>query len=97
MFDRPNYTYQVNQAGDKRLTKDSANPLIQISKLIHDQAKILDIGAGNGSLGRLFSLLGKNVIVDGIEPNAVAASITESYYRAMYLSHLSDHISVIDF
>lgn len=97
MFHRPNYTYQVKQTGDKRLTRDSANPLIQISKLVHDQARILDIGAGNGSLGRLFSMLGKNVIVDGIEPNAVAASIAEPYYRAMYVGYLSDYISVIDF
>lgn len=97
MFDRPNYTYQVSRAGDKRLTRDSANPLIQISKLVNDQAKILDIGAGNGSLGRLFSQLDRNVIVDGIEPNAVAASIAEPYYRVMYVGYLSDHIGVIDF
>ena len=97
MFDRPAATYYVERESSERVTRDVANPLVQIAALVHQHAKILDIGAGNGSLGRLFSLLGKNVIVDGIEPNTVAASIAEPYYRVMYAGYLSDHIGAIDF
>ena len=97
MFDRPAATYYVERESSERVTRDVANPLVQIAALVHQHAKILDIGAGNGTLGRLFSLLGRNVIVDGIEPNAVAASIAEPYYRVMYAGYLSDHIGVIDF
>jgi SAM-dependent methyltransferase len=96
MFDRPNRTYQVQTGIDERITRDSANPLIQISELVHDQAKILDIGAGNGSLGRLLFNLGKEIIIDGIEPNAVAAAIAEPYYRSMYVGFLGDYIETIE-
>lgn len=96
MFDRPNRTYEVQTGTDERITRDSANPLIQISELVHDQARILDIGAGNGSLGRLLSTLDREIIIDGIEPNAVAAAIAEPYYRSMYVGYLGDYIETIE-
>jgi 2-polyprenyl-3-methyl-5-hydroxy-6-metoxy-1,4-benzoquinol methylase len=97
MFDRPTRTYQVQKGTDERITIDSANPLTQISELVHDQARILDVGAGNGSLGRLLATLDRRVIIDGIEPNAVAARIAEPYYRSMYVGYLTDYIDTIDF
>ena len=59
--------------------------------------RILDIGAGNGSLGRLLFLQGRSVIVDGIEPNRVAASIASPFYREMHIGFLYDFINSIDF
>jgi len=96
MFDRPTRTYQVQKGADERITIDSANPLTQISELFHDQARILDVGAGNGSLGRLLATLDRRIIIDGIEPNAVAAGIAEPYYRSMYVGYLSEYIDTID-
>lgn len=97
MFNRPISTYQVRQVSDKEVMKDSANPLVQICELLHGQVRILDIGAGNGSLGRLLNMLGRAVIIDGIEPNSFAASIARPYYREMYVGYLDDHMNAIDF
>jgi len=96
MFERPHSTYEVNHVGDSGVRIDEANPLYQIVEIIHSNARVLDIGAGNGSLGRLLATLDRRIIIDGIEPNAVAAGIAAPYYRSMYVGYLSEYIDTID-
>ena len=97
MFNRPDSTYQINQVTDRVYEKDISNPLIQISKVIAENSRVLDIGAGNGSLGRLFSQQGKSINIDGIEPNDLAANIAKPYYKKIYIGYFNDFIDTIDF
>ena len=97
MFNRPDFTYQLNSIPDGSINNDISNPLIQISKLIQDNSRVLDIGAGNGSLGRLLNQQGRSIIIDGIEPNGLAAAIAKPFYREVYIGFLNDYLDVIDF
>ena len=97
MFNRPDYTYQINPIPDGSINNDISNPLIQISKLIQENSRVLDIGAGNGSLGRLFNQQGRSIIIDGIEPNGLAAAIAKPFYREVYIGFLNDYLNFIDF
>ena len=97
MFNRPDSTYQINQMTDGGYEIDVSNPLFQISKIIAENSRVLDIGAGNGSLGRLFSQQGKSIYIDGIEPNSVAANIAKPYYQKIHIGYFNDFINIIDF
>jgi 2-polyprenyl-3-methyl-5-hydroxy-6-metoxy-1,4-benzoquinol methylase len=97
MFNRPDFTYQINHVPDGSIKDDIANPLIQISKLVKENSRVLDIGAGNGSLGRLFSQQGRSIIIDGIEPNGVAAALAKPFYREVYVGFLNDYLKIINF
>ena len=53
MFDRVAQSYTITEQAITFILNDEANPLYQVSKLIAafvGQAKVLDIGAGNGLL-----------------------------------------------
>ena len=97
MFNWPDSTFQINQVTDRVYEKDISNPLIQISKVIAENSRVLDIGAGNGSLGCLFSQQGKSIYIDGIEPNSVAANIAKPYYQKIHIGYFNDFIDTIDF
>jgi len=95
MFNRNQYTYQIAEDAVERILKDAASPIKQIGDFIPDEAKILDIGAGNGVLGRVLSALKKRVVIDGIEPNEFAAEIASPYYREIYRGYASEYLHQI--
>ena len=97
MFNCPDFTYQINLISDGSINNDISYPLIQISKLIQENSRVLDIGAGNGSLGRLFNQQGRSIIIDGIEPNGLAAAIAKPFYIKIYIGFLYHYLNVIDF
>jgi SAM-dependent methyltransferase len=63
---------------------DEANPLNRIAQIIPDGARVLDVGAGNGVLARLFRYLGKNVTLDAVEPDPIARAVAEPHYRFVF-------------
>ena len=54
---------------------------IDFDKIVPGNAKVLDVGAGNGYLGWLFKKLKPGVVIDGIEPSDAGAGIARPYYR----------------
>jgi len=95
MFSRKEQTYLI---GDNTLTNilhDLAQPLGQIARLLPDGATVLDIGAGNGMLGRVLQQAGKQVTIDGIEPSEFAATLATPFYRTVYCGYAQDYISII--
>lgn len=99
MFCRKDETYVVGDEVLDRILADDANPLCQISKLIggfNGQAKVLDMGAGNGLLARVVVRETKNVIIDGIEPSKFASTIASAHYRKFYTGFGQDFFSMIE-
>lgn len=95
MFKRPDTNYNIDFSGVvKGILKDEASPLKIISDIVEDNAKILDVGAGNGLLAQVLSEV-KKVNIDGIEPNKYAASIAKEHYRNFYCGYVQDYIDVI--
>lgn len=95
MFIRPEQNYVIEDGVIDGILKDDAQPLCQISKLLPDGAKVLDIGAGSGILGRVLKRAGNHVTIDGIEPNAFAVELARPYYRAIYTGYAQDHLNVL--
>lgn len=95
LFARPESNYLVGDEVLDAILADPANPLANIVSLIEPGAVVLDIGAGNGLLGRVFERLGKPVIIDAIEPNAYAASLIPSCYREVNQGYLQDFFEEI--
>lgn len=91
MFVRKDQTYIISDVALGKILKDPAHPLGQIAQILPDAAKVLDIGAGNGMLGRVLRHAGKQVIIDGIEPSEFAAKLAEPFYRAVYQGYAQDH------
>ena len=91
MFIRKDQTYIISDDALSKILKDPANPLGQIAKILPDTAKVLDIGAGNGMLGRVLRHAGKQVIIDGIEPSEFAAKLAAPFYRNVYKGYAQDH------
>ncbi|MCK4395680.1 MAG: class I SAM-dependent methyltransferase [Candidatus Marinimicrobia bacterium] len=71
------------------------SPLYQISQIIPDGSRILDIGAGNGILSRLLQKRHSNLIIDGIEPNSYAAKLAKKYYRNFYTGYAQNFFDLI--
>lgn len=92
MFTRLDQTYYYNEHMIKNVLQDIANPLHQVSKIIPDGAKVLDIGAGAGLLARLLHGQHNNLVIDGIEPNEAAANLakTSQCYRKFYVGFAQD-------
>jgi methionine biosynthesis protein MetW len=84
MFTRPPGTYNLDASVIERILKDESNPLNQIYRLIPDQSKVLDLGAGNGLLGYIIRTEHRDIILDGVEPDAYAAKIARNNYRKFY-------------
>ncbi len=95
MFSRQEQTYVIGDEAIDKILSDSAQPLGQIVKILTDSATVLDIGAGNGMLGRALQRAGKQVTIDGIEPNEFAAKLARPFYRTVYQGYAQDHSRII--
>lgn len=95
MFNRPDKTYNFDPKIISNILLDPANPLNRISEIIPDDAKVLDIGAGNGLLACVLREKHKNIIIDGIEPNHFAAGLASKNYRHFYQGFAQDFIDII--
>ena len=87
MFKRPETTYDCDDSVLDGMLADEANPLLRIVELVPSGSRVFDIGAGNGMLGRLFAHRGKQVEMDGLEPNEYAARAAEPHYQKFYTGH----------
>lgn len=90
MFKRPEGTYEVGENTTDNILADEANPLNRISAIVPNDAKILDIGAGNGLLAMVLNKTKKNIIIDGIEPNRHAAKLAISHYRHFHVGYAQE-------
>ena len=92
MFDRPAHTYRINFADldPWRMMEDEANPIRNIVDLVPEGSRILDIGAGNGILGWLFSKVKPSVVCDGVERSTAGADVARPYYRKFYVADFQD-------
>lgn len=95
MFDRKNETYIIGDEVLDKILSDNAHPLKHIAKILPDSAIVLDIGAGNGMLGRVLRRASKQVIIDAIEPSEFAAKLSEPFYRNVYQGYAQDYAEVI--
>lgn len=95
MFSRPEHNYDIADTVLDGIIQDCAQPLNQITNLIPEGSKILDIGAGSGTLSRVFTRLGKSVEIDGIEPNNFAAELARPYYQNLLIGYTQDHLNFI--
>lgn len=95
MFTRPEQNYAVEDTVIDGILRDDAQPLCQIAKILPEAATVLDIGAGSGILSRVLKRAGRNVTIDGIEPNAFAVELARPFYRAIYTGYAQDHLPSI--
>lgn len=96
MFHRPEKTYDFDvPSAVRNILNDPANPLNRISEIIPDNAKVLDIGAGNGILAHVLKEKCKGLVIDGIEPDPYAAKIAGKSYRNFYTSFAQDFRDMI--
>lgn len=95
MFVRKDQTYVINDDALDKILQDPAHPLGQIVKILPNAATVLDIGAGNGMLGRVLKHAGKQVAIDAIEPSEFAARLAEPFYRTVYQGYAQDHAQVM--
>ena len=95
MFGRKDQTYIVGDEAVDKILSDPAQPLGQIAKILPDAVTVLDIGAGNGMLGRVLKRAGKQVTIDAIEPNTFAAKLAEPFYRSVYQGYAQEHCQMI--
>ncbi len=84
MFTRPESNYVVPSEIIEGVTKDESQPINRITEIISDHSKVMDIGAGNGLLAKVFKYKKKDVIIDGIEPNKFAYDLLKPFYRKTY-------------
>lgn len=95
MFNRKEQTYLVSDETIQNILRDSAQPLCQIARLLPEGSTVLDIGAGNGMLGRVLQQAGKQLTIDGIEPSEFAANLAKPFYRAVYQGYAQDYAQLI--
>jgi 2-polyprenyl-3-methyl-5-hydroxy-6-metoxy-1,4-benzoquinol methylase len=92
VFTRPDTTYELADEAVDWVLADEASPLHRIAELIPDGSSVLDIGAGNGLLARVLRRTGREIVIDGIEPNPRAAELAAPYYRHFYQALAEDHL-----
>jgi 2-polyprenyl-3-methyl-5-hydroxy-6-metoxy-1,4-benzoquinol methylase len=95
MFNRKDETYIIGDEVLDKILSDVAQPLGQIAKILPDSATVLDIGSGNGMLGRVLQRAGKKVTIDAIEPSEFAANLCKPFYRSVYQGYAQDYSQVI--
>ena len=95
MFRRNEKTYVIGDEAVDKILGDPAQPLGQIVRILPDATTVLDIGAGNGMLGRVLQRSGKRVTIDAIEPSEFAVKLAEPFYRKVYQGYAQDHALVI--
>jgi len=93
LFERPAETFAFDERVIGWILADEANPLNRIAQSISQGAQVLDIGAGNGILARLLASLGKEVVLDAVEPDLVAREFTGGLYRQIFPVNLEDFLS----
>jgi 2-polyprenyl-3-methyl-5-hydroxy-6-metoxy-1,4-benzoquinol methylase len=81
MFTREDNSYEYDDDLVKNILRDEASPMTRIFNIIPEGSKVLDVGAGNGILAKLFIHQEKNILIDGIEPNEHASNIAKTGYR----------------
>lgn len=92
VFERPAKTFTFDQRVIGWILDDPANPLNRITQLIPAGAIVLDVGAGNGILARLFQALGKSVEIDAVEPDPVAKEAAAPFYRTIFPGGLEAYL-----
>lgn len=95
MFNRKEQTYLVGDETITNILRDHAQPLYQIARLLPEGATVLDIGAGNGMLGRVLQKAGKQITIDAIEPCEYAVALAKPFYRAIYQGYAQDYTHLI--
>lgn len=95
MFDRKDQTYIIGDEIIDRILSDPAQPLSQITMILPDGAIVLDIGAGNGMLGRVLQRACKQVTIDAIEPSEFAAQLAKPFYRSVFQGYAQDYYQMI--
>lgn len=95
MFSRKNSTYEYSHELLDNILNDEASPLSRTIDLIPTDSKVLDVGAGNGLLAKLFNHSDKEIIIDGIEPSEYAANIAKTEYRNFYNGFVQDYMDKI--
>jgi len=90
MYKRINKTYDFEDKSVDFILKDDANPLKQISDIIPNNSKVLDIGAGNGILACILNSSHKDVLIDGVEINEYASAIAKKHYRNFYIGSFQE-------
>lgn len=91
LFSRNEANYVISDDVIARMLADPASPIGLVCETIPDGAKVLDIGAGSGVLGRALAFHGRKVVIDGVEPNAFAAGLATPHYRRMHVGFFQDH------
>ena len=100
MFERPDESYIVSDDQIDGIINDIANPLTAITSFFKKGSRILDLGAGNGNLARVSKKLLLSVEIDGVEPNAIAASLAKPYYKRMYVGYaeeIYENLNIIEY
>ncbi|MDQ6962938.1 MAG: class I SAM-dependent methyltransferase [Mariprofundaceae bacterium] len=95
MFSRKEQTYIIGDSALDAILGDAAQPLGQISELLPEGASVLDIGAGNGMLGRVLKRASKQVTLDAIEPCEFAVDLAKPFYRKVYHGYAQDYSNMI--
>jgi 2-polyprenyl-3-methyl-5-hydroxy-6-metoxy-1,4-benzoquinol methylase len=90
MFTRPDRTYDSDRDLIKLILREEGTPLNRICTLIPERSSVLDLGAGNGLLARVFKESGKAVVIDGIEPSPYASGLARPHYRRFYQGYAQD-------
>ena len=92
LFRRPPESYDITAQAVDAVLADPANPLLQTARNIPSGAVVLDIGAGNGLLGRIVRALDPSITIDGVEPSEAGASQAAEQYRTFHNGYAEDFL-----
>lgn len=92
MFNRPPETYAPSDDAVDAVSRDPANPLHQTALRIPPRSLVLDVGAGNGLLGRVVQRLNDTVVIDGVEPNDAGSAIARRHYRSFHAGYAEEFL-----
>jgi len=93
-FERPDSTYKLPPGIVESIIGDEANPLHRIARIIENNSKVLDIGAGSGLLGLVLAKLNKNVLIDAVEPSkAGVQEMCSPPYRRVCHGYLDNYMN----
>jgi 2-polyprenyl-3-methyl-5-hydroxy-6-metoxy-1,4-benzoquinol methylase len=84
LFSRLEKTYDLKSGIVRDILADEASPLNRIARLVPDNSKVLDIGAGNGLLAQVMREVHLRLTIDGIEPDPYAAEMAAQHYRTFF-------------
>jgi 2-polyprenyl-3-methyl-5-hydroxy-6-metoxy-1,4-benzoquinol methylase len=95
MFVRTAAAYTIEDNDASHVLADGSSPIRMISENVRSGSKVLDIGCGNGVLARVLKIKSKDIVIDGVEPNAHAAELSRPYYRNVYIGYAQDFYTII--